>query len=253
MLNEDVYRLICHEVAQTNESLLNLACASRLFAAICRGHLFRHMKLDIHRGQDFEGLGAILVRDPALSSAIWQVTLFDGSVPPLPQLSNEHEEHAPSPNTDGYTLLTNDSSYFSLLISRLSNLKAVELSLKYIFASTPALRWEELSTALQQLIRRPDVRHVGLEGIRDIPMDVSIMFLSKDSLRLSRCTYTSCVVDLSRWPAPNFKVNLTKLYFEWIGLEEAWFGETTAVHHWIYAHVVHGIPLPPIKSWRLVP
>ncbi|KJA25123.1 hypothetical protein HYPSUDRAFT_200026 [Hypholoma sublateritium FD-334 SS-4] len=255
MLNEDVYRLICHEYAQGHDSLLNLACASRLFAAICRGHLFRHMKLDIHCGQDSEELGAILERDPALSSAVWQVTLFDGGMPPLPQLSNiEPEEHTPSPTTDQYTLLTNDSSHFSFIIPRLSNLKAVELYLKYTFANTPPLRWEELSTAFQQLLLRPEVRNVGLEGIHNIPMDVSTMFLSKDSLRLSRCTYTPPVVDLSRWPASNFKVTVTKLALEWIGLEEASDireETTTIIHHWVYAHVIHGIPFPSIDSLHL--
>ncbi len=86
-----------------------------------------------------------------------------------------------------------------------------------------SLQWDQLSCAFKQLVYRPEVTNVDLEGIRNIPIDVSTMFLTKHSLRLSRCTYEcdSIVTAPSRWPASNFKVNLSKLIFEWIGLEEA--------------------------------
>ena len=209
MLNEDVYRLICHELAQRAESLVSLACASRLLATICRGHIFRRMKLDIHRGLDFMALDAIIARDPALSTAIRQLTLFDDGTPPLPQFFDTGRgEHPLLFTTDGYTILTNDSSYFSHLVRRLSNVQSIQLSLKYTFATSSKLplQWDQLSSSFKQLIYRPEVRNVDLEGIRNIPVDVSTMFLSKHSLRLSRCTYEcdSIVTVPSRWPASNW-------------------------------------------------
>ncbi|KAF9483232.1 hypothetical protein BDN70DRAFT_929403 [Pholiota conissans] len=266
MLNVDILYAIVDQLedGHARATLQSMSCTSKLLAGICRGRIFKRVKLDIHDRGDIHLFSSILDRDPHVARAVRHLSITDNHPPSVPTKAvGEHqrveEGSSTSLDVDVYAEVTQERSALSHVLWRLQNLSNIAVLFQYTFTShiRAPLRWTDLSSAVRHVFWQEGLRTTRLEGIRCIPISTSRTLLSMDDLQLSKCTFTRSLADMDLQNKPRkqpLRAVMRRLSLEWLGMGEDMDMETecTAIlGHWVYMDLKGIAQLPDIAQLSL--